>query len=70
MNKISNWLGRRDAQARQAETERLRNHPAAVAWRENVARLQAEAAEGKAAPEVGRAAEEAEAADPEPEAGL
>ena len=58
MNRISNWLGLRDAQARQAETERLRNHPAAVAWRENAARLRA-----------GHQAEpEAEhAADPEPE---
>jgi hypothetical protein len=67
MNRISNWLGRRDAQARQAETERLRNHPAAVAWRENAARMIAE--RDAAAAEAGRAAEEAEVPDPEPEIG-
>jgi DNA/RNA-binding domain of Phe-tRNA-synthetase-like protein len=60
MNRISNWLGLRDAQARQAETERLRNHPVAVAWRENAARLQAD--RQAAAPKA-----EAEVPDPEPE---
>jgi len=65
MNRVSNWLGLRDAQARQAETERLRNHPVAAAWRENVARLQAE--RQAAAPEAEHAAKEAQVPDPEPE---
>ena len=40
MGPVRNWLGLRAAKARTAETERLRNHPTAVAARENMARLQ------------------------------